>query len=672
MKDLYPGVRRWQLAIAPILVAIGALAATSTAQADDPPSAEQEALADGLIQEIEAANADPDDAAEIVLEEDTLYLLTTSYDGSDNGLPVIDSEITIVGNGSTIYRSYEAETAEFRILEISSAGDLTLENIRVVNGAIAAPGGGVLNHGHLNVLDSEFFQNRTLPDPTVAGPNGGAIYSSEDAQLALVGTDILSNDSSGHGGAIYFSGGESSQLEIDDGWIGHNEASGDGGALYGTGDMAIDDSWFFQNTATAGGGVVAGFSGSDVTIESTNFSSNWATENGAGLFVPPSGELAIHGGVLEHNSAENQGGGIYSSQNSALSVDSAEFVGNDAGTQGGAIYFQGGTFSMVRGTVDRNNAGTHGGGLGFGANTVGAISESTIHDNEADSSSGGISVFGSSGESATMTITNSTISDNNTVGHGGGVRAGMWASVKLINNTITGNVAGELGGGVTISPGDPNGPGSLEITNTIVAGNFATEEETNDIRPGSTDQLTDGGNNLIGDGGGIEDAIVDGENGNLVGDPEDPIDPLLGPLDDNGGPTQTHALLDGSPAIESGNDANAPQTDQRGVNRPQGDQSDIGAYEREFDEPEPEPDEQVSNLIVQVEDLDLQRGNQLTNALDSALHHLAGDRERQACTAIDRFAAHAERQTMQPRGLSDDEAALLVEDAELIRDGIGC
>ena len=58
-----------------------------------------------------------------------------------------------------------------------------------------------------------------------------------------------------------------------------------------------------------------------------------------------------------------------------------------------------------------------------------------------------------------------------------------------------------------------------------------------------------------------------------------PVDPKLGPLQDNGGPTKTHALLEGSPAIGAGDQEAAPDKDQRGVSRPQGNGSDIGAYE---------------------------------------------------------------------------------------------
>jgi hypothetical protein len=68
--------------------------------------------------------------------------------------------------------------------------------------------------------------------------------------------------------------------------------------------------------------------------------------------------------------------------------------------------------------------------------------------------------------------------------------------------------------------------------------------------------------------------LTNGANANLIGS-----DPNLGPLADNGGATQTHALLSGSPAIDAGDNSTCPATDQRGVARPQGSACDIGAYE---------------------------------------------------------------------------------------------
>jgi hypothetical protein len=83
---------------------------------------------------------------------------------------------------------------------------------------------------------------------------------------------------------------------------------------------------------------------------------------------------------------------------------------------------------------------------------------------------------------------------------------------------------------------------------------------------------------LIGDGSG---SGITNTNGNQVGSAGAPIDPKIGPLALNGGPTRTHALLAGSPAIDAASDPECPAADQRGVPRPQGEGCDIGSYERE-------------------------------------------------------------------------------------------
>jgi hypothetical protein len=82
---------------------------------------------------------------------------------------------------------------------------------------------------------------------------------------------------------------------------------------------------------------------------------------------------------------------------------------------------------------------------------------------------------------------------------------------------------------------------------------------------------------LIGKGGG---SGISNTNGNQVGTSGSPIDPRIGPLANNGGPTRTHALLAGSPAIDAASAADCPATDQRGVSRPQGTGCDIGSYEK--------------------------------------------------------------------------------------------
>jgi hypothetical protein len=114
--------------------------------------------------------------------------------------------------------------------------------------------------------------------------------------------------------------------------------------------------------------------------------------------------------------------------------------------------------------------------------------------------------------------------------------------------------------------------GVITMTNTIVAGNMGGSSLDCFRESGS---INSSGYNLIGSTSGCTFAASSGDKLN--------INPDLGPLSDNGGPTLTHALLTGSPAIDAGNNASCPATDQRGTTRPQGGRCDIGAFE--FEEP---------------------------------------------------------------------------------------
>jgi hypothetical protein len=146
--------------------------------------------------------------------------------------------------------------------------------------------------------------------------------------------------------------------------------------------------------------------------------------------------------------------------------------------------------------------------------------------------------------------------------------------MDIIGSTITGNQS--LGGwpsagGVSGDFG-PYNP-YTRLTSSIIAGN--TGAYFQDTVGGF---VSLGGYNLIGNDSGGTTGLVDGVNGDQVGSPSSPIDPLLAPLADNGGPTQTHALLPGSPAIDAG-DPTSTTPDQRGVSRPQGAGVDVGAFE---------------------------------------------------------------------------------------------
>lgn len=194
-----------------------------------------------------------------------------------------------------------------------------------------------------------------------------------------------------------------------------------------------------------------------------------------------------------------------------------------------------------------------------------AINDSTIAYNEAKGgnlgSGGGISNAGA------LTIKNSTISKNTASEDGGGiVTAGGTSTLDLDSVTLTENTAS--GGSGTANGGALsalNGS-SVSVRNSILAGNSGDEDCYVFLGP-----LTDNGHNLVQTqtNCGFANAV----NGNIVGQ-----DPLLDTrLFNNGGPTRTHALLTGSPAIDAGDTELG--TDQRGYPRPSGSADDIGAFE---------------------------------------------------------------------------------------------
>lgn len=237
---------------------------------------------------------------------------------------------------------------------------------------------------------------------------------------------------------------------------------------------------------------------------------------------------------------------------------------------GGGIFNQG-TLTLINGVIHNNWADD--GGAGISNSGTLTITNSTIRDNEAFNVGGGIV------NSDTLFITNSTISGNIVGNSGGGIYNS--GEIHLTNSTISGNQGdgiitwGSGNGALTIinsTISGNSGPGiynvndpAITISNSILANNEFDCQS-------SYGATADSSNNLIESSGDNACGLTNGTNGNIVG-----ADPLLGPLQDNGGPTFTHALLPGSPAINAGDSTET--TDQRGVARPQGSADDIGAFE---------------------------------------------------------------------------------------------
>jgi hypothetical protein len=143
------------------------------------------------------------------------------------------------------------------------------------------------------------------------------------------------------------------------------------------------------------------------------------------------------------------------------------------------------------------------------------------------------------------------------------------AGTAILNNVTIANNSAPDGGGIA------NG-GTLKLKNSLIAGNSPGSA------PDCSGTLASQGYNLLGNSAGCG-GLTNGASGDRVGSAAHPLDPKLGPLQDNGGATYTRALLSESPAIDAGSPGACTATDQRGVARPQGMGCDIGAYE--FDGP---------------------------------------------------------------------------------------
>ncbi|MFN2638209.1 MAG: choice-of-anchor Q domain-containing protein, partial [Gemmatimonadaceae bacterium] len=256
--------------------------------------------------------------------------------------------------------------------------------------------------------------------------------------------------------------------------------------------------------------------------------------------------------IANGNAFGNSGGGIYNISTGTLTVTGCAISGNFA-NGGGGIFNNGGTLTITNSTISGNSA-SNGSGGGI-LNLQGAL-----------------------------TITNSTISGNSAGSDfGGGIFNNFTGKVTLTSSTIFGNSAASGGGGVCFAF-QPGFFGSVMAKNTIIALN------TSSVDPDVSGPLTSLGFNLVGNEG---DTMITPTTGDQIGTKNSPINPLLGPLQDNGGPTFTHALLSGSPAIEKGNSSGS-NTDQRGFARPvdtpfianasSGDGADIGAYEVQADQ----------------------------------------------------------------------------------------
>jgi hypothetical protein len=305
---------------------------------------------------------------------------------------------------------------------------------------------------------------------------------------------------------------------------------------------------------------------------------------GSGNVVTIAG-LAITNGYASGAFPANNGGGIYNDGvfgRATLTVSNCTLSGNVASSDGGGTYndgsFGSATLTVNASTLSSNSASRDGAGIynygAFGSATL-TVSASTLRSNSASRYGGGIDNSGVYG-SATLTVSASTLSSNSASSDGAGIYNEGYAgtgAVQIATSTLSGNSATRSGG--AIHNNGVGGSANVEIGSTILKAGASGGNIANASGTVSSDSY----NLASDDGGGFLTGTADHIN----------TDPMLGPLQDNGGPTFTHALLPGSPAIDKGANLSGYPTDQRGfprmvdrpciANSPGGDGTDIGAFE---------------------------------------------------------------------------------------------
>jgi CSLREA domain-containing protein len=420
-----------------------------------------------------------------------------------------------------------------------------------------AAGGGTL------VIDREL---------TITGPGAGLVVQrrttdpafrilriGKSGVVALTNLNLRNGQTDLPGGGIINFG----SLTLTRCTVANNASTQRGGGIDNHGPLTVTDTRVANNSGQGGTGIDNHNNGTLTVTQST------ITRNSGAGVVNDGSTVVIRGSTVSYNSV-----GISASRGT-LTLDRVRVLNN----AGRGIFKSKGVATLTNSTVARNS----GGGIANVGGTF-TITRSTVADNSTTGPGGGVfntveNIYGRG--SANLTITNRTVSGNS-AGSGGGIQNSDdlgGAFVGLTNTTVAFNSAQEGGGGIGQAGGVESG-NAVRLTNTVVAQNSAPagpdaynlSEELN---------FVDASFSLIGNGSGSGIANTDGNQVGNGSPNSSPIDPKLGALANNGGPTQTHALLAGSPALDAASSEGCPAIDQRGVARPQGPACDVGSYERE-------------------------------------------------------------------------------------------
>ena len=492
----------------------------------------------------------------------------------------------------------------------ATPGTVTISGLTITGGNVEGDGGGI-NAWNTNLELTDVV----LDDNDATGDGGGlSVYNGS----LLMQSSTASGNTAGDGGGVSAEQGEAQgdlgDVTIRNSTLSGNLADGSGGgaAIYGADYVVVDGSStrITGNSALFGGGVAVGY-GYSVAVEQAVFTGNTAGVIGGGLLVGYSYTLDVDGATISSGNAASLGGGaaVFGVYGPAEISDS-RITGNlaqglDVGKYLGAGILMGRNngLEVLDTTISGNISNGTGGGVaifnyvGIVADALGAevggdagavqaadaqyglvdFERTTISGNDAlDGDGGGIWIGPNDRD---VQLLNSTVSGNTAPsGAGGGVYAGYAGFggkyVSLDHSTIVDNTAAYAGGvaaggqrRLAAAAYGPYGSSYVRADHTIIAGNVGTEY-ANDV------------------GGAIEArySLVEDTSSGYIVDIEGNIfndDPELLELADYGGPTETHLPEPGSPVIDAGDDAieDAPDLDQRQLDRIEGSRIDIGSVE---------------------------------------------------------------------------------------------
>jgi predicted outer membrane repeat protein len=571
-------------------------------------------------------------------EGDTITFAVTGSIILTSGELLVDKSITISGPGSS--NLIIDGNASSRVFHIAPDQTVSIAGLTVTNGLTSDDGGGIYNdHAILALSDCTITGN--------AASDGGGVYNDGfegEAQLTIDSSSVSGNSATarfGSGGGIYndgtFSEGHAT-LQVNNSTISENIASFAGGGIdnEGRASVTITNNTINDNSATILGGAIYNDSvhsglGARITVNSSTFSGNSAVRYGGAIVndcadIKSLAALTVNQSLFNNNSA-GFGGGIYSDSlfgDAEVTLDDSTFSDNSASQSGGAVYNSPSAYGFetmtANNSVFKNNTAGASGGAIYNDQGNSYLTNCSISANTAQKTGGGIYNDGFDG-TVRLEIDSSTL-NGNLAQVGGGIyndadhQGGTWLDIS--NSTISANTASSDGsltssgyGGGLASNGDNARFVSVEISNTTFSDNSASHVGGSIYNVGQNDQnavlvtlantiLKSGplGGNIFSNSATIESLgynLSNDSSGGFLTGPGDQtnIDPMLGSLQDNGGPTFTHALLPGSPAIDAGdpNFVPPPLNDQRGpgFDRIVNGRVDVGSFEAQTSSPVPSP-----------------------------------------------------------------------------------